>query len=878
MPGRHGRATVGLRLGRSHNLPSSVSSLVGRQQALAEVLGVLQAARLVTLTGAGGVGKTRLALSVAAAALPAYPDGVWMVSLAPLQDPALVPQVVAATLGVPERAGRPLLATLTEGLREQRALLVLDNCEHLVQTCAELAEALLGACPALRMLATSREPLGVAGEVTWRVPSLGLPPPPPPQPPLEQLSQYAAVRLFVERAVAARPDFQVTNTNAPAVAQVCWRLDGIPLAIELAAAWVRTLSVEQLAARLDDRFRLLVGGSRTAPARQQTLRGTIEWSNGLLDEVERRLFRRLAVFAGGWTLEAAEVVCADELPAAEPARRGERPVEIAAADVLGLLAHLVDKSLIVVEETSHGTARYRLLETLRLYGQERVREAGELPALERRHRDWVLALAEALPPEQMDPQHIAHLAQEQDNLRAALRGTIARGETEGGLRLGVALWSLWYVRGLYTEGRTWLGELLALPGADAATPARARALTWAGHLAYCEGDFATAQARLEEALTTARGLGAEQEEAVALLFLALIPRSRGDLQLAEDLYQESLTITRRLGHRVWAVFTLNNLALMAERWGDAARAETLGTEALALARAVEHQPAIPDMLGLLGRIALGRREYATARHLLEEAAGLQRAQGFRASAVLVGVGPRAGCARRGRGGRGWPAPGRRAGTGAGDGRTGNAGARAGRRGDAGSVLAVRARRTAGRGRVGAAAARAAAAGRTSPPGTLAGCRTPRARAGRVRGCLGQRPAPVSGASHHRGARRGGSSRGRRRWPGGCRPSRFADAARAGGGGVAGAGADQPADRRGALDQRGHRAHPRRARAGETRAPFPSAGRGLGAGPRAARRTPRLRGDRRIQRRQVSAVLDICRTKPRGVQAMPMPYASGDGTD
>ena len=299
---------------------------------------------------------------------------------------------------------------------------------------------------------------------------------------------------------------------------------------------------------------------------------------------------------------------------------------IAGEEVLGLLAHLVEKSLIVVEEARDGTTRYRLLGVLRLYGRERAQEAGELPALEQRHRDWCLALAEAVPPEQLDPQHIARLAQEQDNLRAALRWTIARGETEAGLRLGVAAWPLWYVRGLYAEGRAWLAELLALPGAASAT--RARALTWAGHLAYCQGDYTAAQARLEEALATARGLGAEQEVAVALLFLAHIPRNRGDLQRAEGLYQEALGITRRLGHRVWEVFTLNNLALLAEQRGDAAGAEALGTEALAVARAVGHQPAIAGMLGLLGRDALGRGEYATARQLLEESAALQRAQGF----------------------------------------------------------------------------------------------------------------------------------------------------------------------------------------------------------------------------------------------------------
>jgi predicted ATPase/transcriptional regulator with XRE-family HTH domain/Tfp pilus assembly protein PilF len=598
------------------NLPAPATSLIGRQAELATVSALLARARLVTLTGAGGVGKTRLALGVAAAVLLAYPDGVWLVPLAALTDPQLVPHAVAAALGVLERGRRPLPVTLSEALRARRALVVLDNCEHLVQACAELAEALLSACPELRILATSREPLGVAGEVTRRVPSLTVPPPPPPPP--EQLSQYEAVRLFVERAVAARADFRVTNANAPAVAQVCWRLDGIPLAIELAAAWVRTLSVEQLAARLDDCFGLLVGGSRTAPPRQQTLRGAIEWSYGLLSEPERRLFARLSVFAGGWTLEAAEAVCADDV--------------VAAHEILGLLRQLVDKSLVVAEETPNGT-RYRLLEILRAYGRERTQAAGELSALEQRHRRWYLELAEASPSEELAFERVARLAEEQDNLRAALRGYIAGGDAAAGLRLGVSLWGLWYVRGLYAEGRAWLDELLALPGAAPATAIRTRALAWAGHLAECQGDFQAARSRLEAALATARVLADDQEVAIALVMLANVARAQGDTGRARRQYTEALALNRRLGHPFWIALTLNNHARAAEDERDFQAAAAYLTEALELWRARGHAWGTARSLGNLARVALNQGDPVAAEAHLAEALQLERQVGDRQGVV-----------------------------------------------------------------------------------------------------------------------------------------------------------------------------------------------------------------------------------------------------
>jgi len=366
-----------------NNLPRQLTSFIGREREMAEVKRLLTTTRLLTLTGSGGCGKTRLALQVAADLVEEFANGVWLVELAALTDPALVPQAVASALGVREEPGRPLLATLSDYLKAKRLLLLLDNCEHLVAACAYLAEALLRACPHLRILATSREALNIAGETVWRVPSLSLPDL-LHLPSVEHLTQYEAVRLFIERALISRPDFVLTSQGAPSVAQVCHRLDGIPLAIELAAARVKVLSVEQIAARLDNRFRLLTSGSRTALPRQKTLRAAIDWSYDLLSETERMVLRRLSVFAGGWTLEAAEAICVGE--------------GIEWHEVLDPLMQLVDKSLVMMEEQG-GTVRYRLLETVRQYGRDKLPASGEADVVRGRHRDWYLALAERAEPE-----------------------------------------------------------------------------------------------------------------------------------------------------------------------------------------------------------------------------------------------------------------------------------------------------------------------------------------------------------------------------------------------------------------------------------------------------------------------------------------------
>jgi len=457
----------------AHNLPLQLTSFVGRDRERAGVRRLLATSRLVTLTGPGGVGKTRLALRVAADVLPEYPHGVWLAELAVLADPARVPQAVAAAAGVPEDPARPLLAVLADALRPRRLLLLLDNCEHLVGACARLADALLRACPGLTVLATSREPLSIAAEAAWPVPPLAVPDAGKP-PPGGTAARYEAVRLFRDRAAAARPTFRLTRRNAPAVAQLCARLDGLPLALELAAARVRVLPVAELAARLEDRFRLLTGGSRAAPARQQTLRATLDWSYDLLSEPERALFRRLAVFAAGWTMAAAEAVGADA--------DGQG---IAPGEVLDLLTGLLDKSLVTADEQPDGTARYRLLETVRQYAQERLAAGGEAEVVQRRHAAFFLGLAEAAAPELLGGRQTAwldRLEREHDNLRAALEWLTERGAVEAGLRLGNAVGPFWLTRGYLQEPRERLERLLALPGAEG-TSLRARVLVGTAGLA-----------------------------------------------------------------------------------------------------------------------------------------------------------------------------------------------------------------------------------------------------------------------------------------------------------------------------------------------------------------------------------------------------------
>ncbi|HEY5983456.1 MAG TPA: adenylate/guanylate cyclase domain-containing protein [Anaerolineales bacterium] len=419
--------------GIPNNLPIELTSFIGREKEIAEILKLVEHHRLVTLTGSGGVGKTRHSLQIGAELLDVFVDGVWLVELSSVTDPELVLPAVANALGVREDQARPLMAALEDHLGTKSILLLLDNCEHLVDACARLADALLRACPNVKILVSSREALGIAGEVDYRVPSLALPDP-LHLPSLEALSQFDSVRLFIDRATAVKSDFVVTNSNAPAVAQVCSRLDGIPLAIELAAARVKGLSAEQIASRLDDRFRLLTGGSRTAIPRHQTLRAMIEWSYDLLSESERSLLRRLGVFIGDWTLEAAEAVCAGDDPSAHTTGAIQEP------EVLDLLLRLVDKSLIIADERA-GQSRYRMLETIREFAREQLSTSGEEARLRARHLEFFLGFSEQAEAQLHGAEPLVwldQLGEEYENLRAALEWARAAGSIQPAPRLAKA--------------------------------------------------------------------------------------------------------------------------------------------------------------------------------------------------------------------------------------------------------------------------------------------------------------------------------------------------------------------------------------------------------------------------------------------------------
>ncbi|MET8545995.1 regulator, partial [Kitasatospora sp. NPDC004799] len=482
-------------------LPAEVTGFVGRQGELAELAGLLASARLVTVTGPGGVGKSRLALRAAARAADDFPDGTWLVDVAPVQDPLLLGHAVLEALRLTDGTARPPLDVLAERLDGLRPLLVLDGCEHLVEACAELADALLRALPGLRLLATSRTALRASGE---HLLTLGpLPVGPAPTAPLRPGALPEAVRLFAERARAVLPSFEVTEANAEAVALLCRRLDGLPLALELAAGRLRALSVEQLTARLDDRFRLLTGGSRTALPRHRALRTTIGWSHELCTVQERLLWARLSVFAGGFDLEAAEYVCAGE---------GIEPEE-----TLDLLDELVAKSVVLREDSPFGV-RFRLLDTLREYGGQWLRAAGEEPRLLRRHRDWYLGVAtwgevEWFGPRQAETAERTGLAH--SNLRAALEFCLAEpGEEQSALLLAGALWFYWIGCGHLGEGRHWLDRALALDREP--TEARAKALWVTGYLAVLQGDLGTARPVLEECRRQALDTGDDRALAYAV--------------------------------------------------------------------------------------------------------------------------------------------------------------------------------------------------------------------------------------------------------------------------------------------------------------------------------------------------------------------------
>lgn len=623
-----------------NNLPQQVTSFIGRERELGDVRELLRRARLVTVVGTGGLGKTRLSLQVAADALDDFPDGVWLVELAPLADPRLVPQTVASILGVKEEAGRSATESLVRHCSDRGLLLIFDNCEHLINACAELAAALLQSVPALKILASSRERLNIPGEATYSLPPF-VAPDPRVKRTIAELAHSDAARLFIDRAIAVQPSFRVSESNAACIAEICHRLDGIPLAIELAAARVRAIGIETIAARLNDRFRLLTGGDRSALPRQRTLSALIDWSHELLSEPERVLFRRLAVFAGGFTLEAAEAVAADDV--------------LAEADVLDVLARLVEKSLVVLDV---GGARYHMLETVREYAAARMATAGDTRGVRNRHLLHYVELVERASPRffgSEQGQWLARIDSERENLLAAHAWCAdADDGVDFGLRL-VALKFYWINRGLpglgyrlgvealartrsgeasvlrcralystgqmacymgrYREGQVYLEESLAIARALGDLERVAAALQPLGMACLGQGNVAAARLHIEEALELAQKLGSAHDVASALNAMAQIHRMQDEVDAAVPLYEQVLQLARQTDDRETLAIGLLNLAMATIASHDDDRVAPMLLEALGIADEIGSKPTFQSVLEVSAGLAASRSDWQRAARI-----------------------------------------------------------------------------------------------------------------------------------------------------------------------------------------------------------------------------------------------------------------------
>ncbi|MDV7355992.1 protein kinase [Rhodococcus oxybenzonivorans] len=599
-----GRSTAG-------NLPSELTSFIGRRRELSEARRLLSVSRLVTLTGIGGVGKTRLALRVATDARRVFDDGVWLVELGQLRDASLLAEVVAASLRLRDQSARAVQDVLVEHLAERRLLLVLDNCEHLIEAAAELAEALLRTCPELRILATSREQLGIRGEAAMRVPPMTVPDPDLPS--LKGLPQYEAVTLFLERAAAATPEFELTEDNQGAVAQICARLEGLPLPIELAAVRLRAMTADQVAQRLTDRYRMLTVGNRGTPTRQQTLRLCIDWSHELCTAAEQQLWGRLSVFAAGFELDAAEGVCAGD----------HSPDEL-----LDVVASLVDKSILIREEPG-AVVRYRMLETLRDYGLEKLQHTGEYPALRRRHRDWYEQLAVRAEADWISSRQLGwidRLTRELPNLREALQFSLTEsngGHAEAGLRIATALYPLWWSRGLLSEGRRWLDRALSL-ASPRPTAERVMALYADSLLAGVQGDLPAAYTLTEQEREDTEQLGNAHTDALLAHSAGRLALFKGDLPGAIEQFERALERFRAEGDLHRQIGTLQGLGLACGLFGNTARAASCQEEVLAITEAHGESEYRARSVWILALMVWQQGDSGRAMRLLDEGLQLTR--------------------------------------------------------------------------------------------------------------------------------------------------------------------------------------------------------------------------------------------------------------
>jgi predicted ATPase/DNA-binding CsgD family transcriptional regulator/Tfp pilus assembly protein PilF len=655
-----------------NNLPLQLTSFIGREREIAEVKRLLSTSRLLTLTGPGGSGKTRLALQAASQVVGEYPNGVYFVNLAPITNPRLVVFAIAQTLDVKEASGQPLLETLKAYPQSKEMLLLLDNFEQVLGAASTMVDLLVSA-PDLKVLVTSRESLHVQGEQLYSVPPLDLPDA-TQKVPIEELSHNEAVALFVERARSAKYDFELSKENAPTVAQICRRLDGLPLAIELAAARIRVLTPQAMLSRLESRLDLLTGGAHDLPTRHQTLRGTVDWSYNLLGDGEKQLFKRMSVFLGGGTLEDVEDVC-----------NYDRKLQVG---VLDGVQSLVNKSLMQRREGREGEPRFVMLETIHEYAGERLRESGEADAVHRAHALYFMRLAEEAKPhllEATQQEWLDRLEWEHDNIRTALQWVRQRGASDSaqdaeqdgkqnievGLRIGAAIWRFWQVRGYLSEGREQLHQLLSLAERfDCCAQWKASAMNGEGVLAQMLGDFATAQVLFQGALDAAsdvgddksvadslNGLGILAEEqydvvtarglyeqsldirrqigdrwgmAASLHNLGSLAASEGDYAAARTLYEQSLTLHRETGNRASTSLNLTSLAHLAHSEGDYAAARALYEQSLAIEKEIGHKRGVGGTLNNLGKVALSEEDYTTARALFEQSLAIEREIGYKA--------------------------------------------------------------------------------------------------------------------------------------------------------------------------------------------------------------------------------------------------------